>query len=181
MLFRHGTPPDASYTFKHALVQDAAYSTLLRGARQQLHARIAAALEQRLPEVVQTQPEMLARHCTEAGLVDHAVVHWRNAGDQAMRRAANREAIAHFRQALSLNEARPDDIDRRRVELAILAHLGPALISLHGWATPEVGAAYERADEVARQLKSSADLVPSLMGLCSFYMNRGHIRVGSAY
>jgi class 3 adenylate cyclase len=99
LVFRHGTPPNASYTFKHALVQEAAYGTLLRGARQQLHARIAAALEQRFPEIAQAQPEVLARHFTEAGLVDPAVVHWRNAGEQAVRRAAKQEAIEHFRRA----------------------------------------------------------------------------------
>src|SRR5262249_9718931 len=123
LVFCRGTPPDASYTFKHALVQDAAYGTLLRGARQQLHARIVAALEQGFPETAHTQPEVLARHCTGAGLVDPAVVHWRNAGEQAVRRAANREAVAHFRRALSLNETRPDGADRPRTELAILSQL----------------------------------------------------------
>jgi predicted ATPase len=116
LVFRRGTPPNAAYSFKHALVQDAAYGTLLRGPRQQLHGRIAAALEQRFPEIAQIEPEVLARHCSEAGLVDPAVVHWRNAGEQAVRRAANREAIAHFRRAVSLNAARPDSVDRRRTE-----------------------------------------------------------------
>jgi predicted ATPase len=165
--------PDASYTFKHALVQDAAYGTLLRAARRQLHARIAAALEQRFPEVAQTQPEVLARHCTEAGLVDPAVVHWRNAGEQAVRRAANREAIEDFRRTLSLNETRPYGVDRQRTELAVLSQLGVALIIVHGWSAPEVGAAFERAGEVARQLESSVDLLPPLVGLSCFHVIRG--------
>jgi class 3 adenylate cyclase/predicted ATPase len=173
LIFRRGMPPDAAYTFKHALVQDAAYGTLLRGARQQLHTRIAAALGERFPEIAQTQPEVLARHCTEAGLADAAVVHWRNAGGQAVRRAANREAIEHFRRALSLNEGRPDGIDRRRSELAILSQLGPMLMSFHGWAAPEVGAAVERAGELARHLESSADLAPPLVGLWVFHLTRG--------
>jgi hypothetical protein len=173
LVFRRGMPPDASYTFKHALVQDAAYSTLLRGPRQQLHTRIAAALEQRFPEVAQTQPEVLARHCTEAGLVDPAVLHWQNAGEQAVQRAANRESIAHFRRALSLNAARPDGVDRRRTEVAILSQLGPALGGVHGWGAPEAGAAVERAVEVARQLESSVDLVPPLAGLWVFHEAHG--------
>jgi predicted ATPase len=172
LVFRRGIPPNAFYTFKHALVQDAAYSTLLRGVRQQLHARIATALEQRFPEVAQTQPEVLARHCTEAGLVDPAVVHWRNAGEQAVRRAANREAIEHFSRALSLNEGQPDGVDRRRTELAVLAQLGPTLGNLHGWSAPEVGTAYERAGEVARHLESSVDLTLPLVGLWMFHETR---------
>jgi class 3 adenylate cyclase/predicted ATPase len=173
LVFQRGKPPEAAYLFKHALVQDTAYSTLLRGPRRRLHARIAAAVEQQFPEIAQTQPEVLARHCTEAGLVDPAVMHWRNAGEQAARRAANREAIAHFRRALSLNEGRPDGVDRRRTELAILAQLGPALISVHGQPASEVGTAYERAGAVARQLESSVDLVPPLAGLWVFHSTRG--------
>src|SRR5690606_8495806 len=173
LLFRRGTPPAASYTFKHAPVQDASYGTLLRAMRQQLHARIAAALERRFPETAEIRPEVMARHFTEAGLLDGAVAHWRKAGEQAVRRAANREAIEHFRRALSLNDARPDGIDRRRTELAVLSQLGPALMSLHGWPAPEVGAAFERAGEVARQLESSADLAPPLVGLWLFHISRG--------
>src|SRR5690606_16606732 len=124
LLFRRGTPPEASYTFKHALVQDASYGTLLRAMRQQLHARIAAALERRFPETAEIRPEVMARHFTEAGLLDGAVAHWRKAGEQAVRRAASREAIEHFRRALSLNDARPDGVDRRRTELAVLSQLG---------------------------------------------------------
>jgi predicted ATPase len=174
LVFQRGTEPGAVYIFKHALVQDAAYGTLLRGARRRLHARIAAALEQQFPEIAQTQPEVLARHCTEADLVDPGVMHWRNAGAQAVRRAANREAIGHFRRALSLNEARPDGVDRQRSEFAILSQLGPALISVHGQPAPEVGAAYERASVVARQLETSVDLAPPLMGLWVFHAARGH-------
>jgi predicted ATPase len=173
LVFRRGTPPDASYAFKHALVQDAAYGTLLRGARRELHARISSALEQQFPEIAQTQPEVLARHCSEAGLVDPAFVYWRRAGEQAVRRAANREAIEHFRRALSLNEARPDGVDRSHTELAILSLLGPALISVHGRSAPEVGAVFERAGDVARQLKSSVDLAPPLGGLWVFHLHRG--------
>ena len=86
LMFRRGTPPDAEYTFKHALVQDAAYDTLLRGRRQQIHTRIAATLEGQFPEIVETKPEVLARHCGEAGLVEKAVNYWLKAGQQAIAR-----------------------------------------------------------------------------------------------
>jgi len=173
LIFRRGAPPDAEYTFKHALVQDAAYSTLLRGRRQALHARIAATLERQFPELVAARPALLARHCAEAGLTEKAIDSWRTAGEQAVHRASNREAIGHFRQALALNEKQPPDVERSRTELAILSQLGPALMSVHGRAAAEVGAVFERAEEVARQLESSVDLAPPLAGLWLFHFNRG--------
>ena len=173
LLFRQGVPPNASYLFKHALVQDAAYGTLLRSHRQQLHGRIATALEREFPESIEVQPEILAKHCAEARLDEKAVRYWRTAGEQAIRRASNREAIGHFRQALALNENEPSGIVRSRTELAILSQLGPALMSVHGWSAPEVGAAFERAEELARQLESSVDLAPPLAGLWLFHTARG--------
>src|SRR5215469_4623850 len=92
LIFRRGTPPDAEYTFKHALVQDAAYSTLLRSRRQQIHSRIVATFEDRFPEIVATQPEVLARHCAEAGLVEKTIGYWLKAGQHAVGRSAMREA-----------------------------------------------------------------------------------------
>jgi class 3 adenylate cyclase/predicted ATPase len=173
LVFRRGTPPEATYTFKHALVQDASYGTLLRVPRQQLHARIATALEQRFPDIAATQPEVLARHLTEAGLVESAVAQWQKAGEKAVRRAANKEAIEHFRRALSLSEVLPHTLERRRTELAILSQLGPALMSIHGWTAPEVGAVFDRAGEVARQLGNQADLAPPLVGLWLYHTSRG--------
>ncbi|MGA8694097.1 MAG: adenylate/guanylate cyclase domain-containing protein, partial [Xanthobacteraceae bacterium] len=110
LLFRQGVPPHANYLFKHALVQDAAYGTLLPSRRQHLHGEIASALEEAFPEIVEMQPEILARHCAEAGLDEKAQKYWRTAGEQAIRRASNREAIGHFRQALALNEKLHPDI-----------------------------------------------------------------------
>jgi class 3 adenylate cyclase/tetratricopeptide (TPR) repeat protein len=173
LLFRHGIAPDAIYLFKHALVQDAAYSTLLRGARQQLHERIVGALEEGFPEIVAAQPELLARHCTEAGLEKQAITYWRTAGEKAVRRASNREALGHFRQALALNEKQASSVDRSLTELAILSQLGPALMSVHGWSAAEVGAAFERAEHLARELESSTDLAPPLAGLWLFHVARG--------
>ena len=173
LLFRQGIPPHAIYLFKHALVQDAAYGTLLRASRQQLHGRIVGALEEKFPEIVAAQPELLAMHCKEAGLDKQAISYWRTAGEKAVRRASNREAIGHFRQALALNEKQPSSVDRSLVELAILSQLGPALMSVHGWSATEVGAAFERAEHLARELDSSIDLAPPLAGLWLFHIARG--------
>ena len=93
LIYRRGTPPDAEYTFKHALVQDAAYGTLLRSRRQQLHALIAATLEDRFPDIVVAQPALLARHCEEGGLTDKAVDYWLAAGRQAWGRSNSRKRL----------------------------------------------------------------------------------------
>jgi class 3 adenylate cyclase len=174
LLFRQGVPPHTNYLFKHALVQDAAYGTLLRSRRQHLRGEIASTLEEAFPEIVEMQPEILARHCAEAGLDEKAKKYWQTAGEQAVRRGSNREAIGHFRQALILSEKLPPDIGRSRTELAILSQLGPALMSVHGWAAPEVGVVFERAEDLARQLESSVDLAPPLAGLWLFHTSRGH-------
>ena len=129
--------------------------------------------KRQFPEIVAARPAMLARHCAEAGLIEKAISYWRTAGEQAAHRASNREAIGHFRQALALNEKQPPDVERSRTELAILSQLGPALMNVHGRAAAEVGAVFERAGEVARQLESSVDLAPPLAGLWLFHFNRG--------
>ena len=116
LLFRQGLPPLATYRFKHALVQDVAYGTLLRTSRQQLHGRIANTLEKQFPELIEAQPELLARHCAEAGFDEQAIRYWRAAGEKAVRRASNREAIRHFRQALALIEKQRGEIDRSHAE-----------------------------------------------------------------
>ena len=132
LIFRRGTPPDAEYTFKHALVQDAAYSTLLRGRRQQLHGRIATTLEGQFPEIVQTQPELLARHCAEAGLAEKAVGYLLKAGQQAIARWAMTEAVAQLRKGLDLLSGVPDGAARQEQELDLQITLGHALIGGEG-------------------------------------------------
>ena len=165
--------PHATYLFKHALIQDAAYGTLLRSSRQQLHGRIASILEEEFPEMVEVQPELLAKHCTEAGLDERAIKYWRTAGEKAVHRASNHEAIRHFGQALALNEKQVPESERSRTELAILSQLGPALLSVYGWLAPEVRDTFERAEALARQLASSVDLAPPLAGLWLFHITRG--------
>jgi len=175
LLFRRGVPPHATYLFKHVLVRDAAYGSLLRNQRQQLHALIAAAVETQFPEIVATQPEWLAQHCDEAGWPEKATQYWRAAGEQAVRRAANVEAIEHFRRALLRNAERSAGVESARTELAILSQLGPALMSIHGWAAPVVGEVLERATSVARQLETSRDLAAPLTSLWLFRYARGEL------
>jgi len=173
LVFQRGTPPTAEYQFKHALVQDTAYGTLLRGPRQALHGRIAAAIGERSPDLAERQPELLAHHFAEASEPERAALSWRKAGEQAVRRAANREAIEHFHRALALVEAQPESAARSRAELAILTQLAPPLMGAHGWSAQEVGEVVERAAEIGRRLESSSELAPAIANLWIFNTARG--------
>ena len=139
LIFRRGMPPDAEYTFKHALVQDAAYSTLLRSRRQQIHARIATTLESQFPEIVTAQPALMAQHCAEAGLNEKAVGYWLKAGQQAMARSAMTEAVAQLQKGLDLLTSMPDNPARQQQELDLRITLGQALIATKGWALSASG------------------------------------------
>ncbi len=173
LVHRAGTPPEAEYTFKHALVQDAAYDSLLKRDRQELHARIAEALLESAPSITETQPELLAHHYDEAGAVDSAIAYWGLAGRHATKRAANLEAIGYFQKALGLLETLPENGARDAEELEVLTHLGPALMIVKGWAAREVGKVYERANALAGRLETSVDLVPPLVGIWLFHNARG--------
>jgi class 3 adenylate cyclase len=175
LLFRRGVPPEAQYQFKHALVQDIAYGTLLRGARQALHGRIAASIEKLTPDRVEREPEMLAHHLAEAGQSPRAALFWRKAGEKAVRRAGNREAIGHFRRALVLLETQPDDAERWHAELAVLAQLPAPLMTVHGWSAPEAGEAVERAAAVGRRLESSREQAPVIANLWMINSARGRL------
>ncbi|MBM3394076.1 MAG: hypothetical protein FJY37_05470 [Betaproteobacteria bacterium] len=138
LLYRRGVRPGSTYTFKHALVQEAAYESLLTVNRQQLHVRIAQVLVEAFPELVRQEPELLAHHYTMAGLVEHAVSRWRDAGRLAQERAAPQEAVAHFQQALRLLAQLPPCAERDELELSIREPLNAVWTALRGWATPEV-------------------------------------------
>src|SRR5689334_3051535 len=131
-MFARGTPPAASYLFKHALVQDAAYGSVLRSRRQGLHRRIAATLEERFPEIAQAQPGMVAQHCEEAGLAEQAVVYWLKAGQQALARSAMAEAVAQLRKGLDALTALPDGSWRQQQELGMQIELASALAATKG-------------------------------------------------
>jgi predicted ATPase len=148
LLFRRGTPPDAEYTFKHALVQDAAYGTLLRRRRQKLHGRVTATLEERFPEIVESQRELLARHCGDAGFVDKTAGYLLKADQQAMSRGALAKAVAQLRKGLDLVSGVPDGAARQEQELNLLITLGQALMATKGYSAPEPGEAFAHAGYV---------------------------------
>jgi class 3 adenylate cyclase/tetratricopeptide (TPR) repeat protein len=172
LIYRRGTPPDAEYTFKHALVQDAAYGTLLRERRRQLHARIAAALEDRFPEIVAAQPALLAHHCEEAGLTEKAVDYWLAAGRRAWARSAVVEAAALLRSGLALVPALADTDQRRKTELDLQIALGQAIIGGQGWGAPGLGEAYARARELASMLKRPRTLLIALQGEFQYHISK---------
>ena len=177
LVFRRGTPPHARFLFKHALVQDAAYSTLLRGKRQELHARVAKVLEERYPETLAVQPELLAHHFTEAGLAELAIEYRCRAGELAIARSTLVEAIAQLRLGLELVRSLPDGLERWQHELGLQVTLGRALNIAKGHASPEAGAAYARAGELGRKTGDMARLFSALWGQYSFHLNRAELHL----
>jgi class 3 adenylate cyclase/predicted ATPase len=154
LLFRHGVPPYASYLFKHALVQDTAYSTLLREPRRTLHARIADTIENQFAEISEQRPELLARHCAEAGLIEKSVDLWRKAGERSLERSALVEAAEQLTRALDLISALPATPARRREQIKLQVALITPLIPLRGHAAPETKAAAERARLLIEQVEA---------------------------
>jgi class 3 adenylate cyclase/predicted ATPase len=154
LLFRQGLPPYASYLFKHALVQDTAYSTLLREPRRTLHARIADTIESQFAEIAEQRPELLARHCTEAGLIEKSVGLWRKAGERSLERSALVEAAEQLTRALDLISALPATPARRREQIKLQVALITPLIPLKGHAAPETKAAAERARLLIEQAEA---------------------------
>jgi tetratricopeptide (TPR) repeat protein len=179
LLFVRGIAPQSSYTFKHALVQDAAYGTLLRNPRQQLHAGIATALEQRFPDIVTAQPELLAHHYMAAGLAEAAVRYLRRAGERSTERSANLEAITHLKQGLEVLKTLPESPQRDEQELMLqVALLAPHWAS-KGWASPGAECAATRAVELCRQIGADTpEQFWTLWALAAAYFVRGEIRVG---
>ena len=145
LLFRQGAPPHATYLFKHALVQDAAYGTLLREPRRALHARIAETLESQFAEIAENQPELLARHCTEAGLIEKAAGLWGKAGQRSLERSALVEAAEQLTRALSQITVLPATPAHRREEIKLQVALIAPLTHVKGYVAPETKAAIERA------------------------------------
>jgi TOMM system kinase/cyclase fusion protein len=176
LLYQRGLPPQATYLFKHALIQDVAYQSLLRSTRQQYHQRIAQVVEARFPELCETQPELLAQHYTEAGLIAQAVPYWQRAGQRALERSANLEAVAHFTTGLELLATLPDTPARAQQELDLQTTMGPALMVVKGQAAPEVGRAYARARELCQQVGETPQLFQVLRGLWYFYLHRLELR-----
>ena len=159
LIFRRGSPPDAEYTFKHALVQDAAYSTLLRSRRLTLHTRIVTILEGHFPETVATQPALLARHCAKAGLADKAVAYWRKAGQQAMARSATMEAEENYRQGLAMLNTLPESSERDTRELELRNALVRVLQQTKGYSAPQTVETGARVRVLAEKVGDVSHLV----------------------
>ncbi|HEV2055674.1 MAG TPA: adenylate/guanylate cyclase domain-containing protein [Methylomirabilota bacterium] len=176
LLHQRGVPPDATYIFKHALIQETAYQSMLMSRRKQLHTRIADTLVERFPGTTGTQPELVAHHYTEAGLADQAVDYWQRAGQRAVERSANLEGIAHFTKGLNVLATLPDSRDRREREVALRTALGPALMSTKGLGAREVEQNYTQALALCRQLGGRSELFAVLRGLWEFHELRGDLK-----
>jgi predicted ATPase len=171
LLYQRGRPPRSRYLFKHALIQDAAYQSLLKRTRQQYHQQVAKLLEDRFPEVASTQPELVAHHYTEANCPAPAIAYWHKAGAAAASQSANLEAIDQFRRGLALVEAVSDPRERAERELDLQMALGPALFATKVRSHPDVGRAYARAWELCRQLDDHSREFTALRGLQLYHQN----------
>ncbi len=180
LVHQHSRPTGATYTFKHALVQEAAYSTILLSRRQQLHARCAEVLQTLAPELAEREPEVLARHYTEAGFAERAVDLWLAAGRRAAERSANLEAIGHLTKGLVVLADLPAGEARARRELLLQVGLGIPLMACRGYAAPETGEAFRRASQLAEQLGDDVQRTSAFYGLWAYYCSLGENRVAEA-
>jgi predicted ATPase len=170
LVHRQGSPPDAVYVFKHALVQDAAYDSLLKRRKVELHQRIAQALEQDFPETIDTQPELIAHHYTAATVTEKAVPYWLKAGLHALRASALEECVDHLSRGLKLLLTLPGGRDRDAQEIDFQAALGTAQMMWKGYANPATGAAYQRADALLTGVGDSPQQFPVLWGVWAYYL-----------
>lgn len=180
LLQREGTPPDAIYTFKHALIQKAAYESLLRRRRREIHGQIAAVLESEFGEVVSREPETLAHHHALAGSVQNAVSYWLRAGQQALKNSANLEAIAHLQNGIEALASMPASRHRDALEFGLQAALGIASMGAKGFGSPDVLAAMSRARILSERLNDNRQLFTALCGEASYHMISGHLREANA-
>ena len=172
ILYQRGLPPQTHYIFKHALIQDAAYQSLLKSTRQRYHQQIARVLEERFAQIKETQPELLAHHYTEAGLIAQAIPYWQQAGERAVQRSAYVEAISHLTKGLEVLNALPDTPERVRNELTLQLALCDALVIVKGYTASDVEKTLTRARELCQHLGETPQLVPVLWRLASFYIMR---------
>ncbi len=175
-LYARGTPPDTTYVFKHALIQEAAYHSLLKSARHQYHRRIAEVMVRHFPAEAEAQPEYVAMHFTEGGEAVAAVQWWQRAGRRAFSRAAYAEATAHFTKGLDMLTSMPVSAERDQRELALQVEFGYALIPVRGWAASDTARAFTRAGELSRQIGDTPVHFRALWGLGAFHFVRGDQR-----
>jgi class 3 adenylate cyclase/tetratricopeptide (TPR) repeat protein len=178
LVYEHGTFPLARYSFRHALIRDAAYEMLLKSLRREYHGRIGKAMLDRFPELVETRPELAAHHFTEAGAFDAALPHWIKAGQKAAGESANAEAIAHLQRALTLINAMPPSPERDGAELGVQLMLAPSLELAKGYVVDEVERAYLRAEELNQRVSDPRQRFWIQLGICQFRTIRGEIAEG---
>lgn len=181
LAFRRGTPPEAQYTFKHALVQDAGYDSLLKTRRQALHAKIARVLEEHFPATKNTEPELLAHHLTAAGETETAIGYWQKAGKLALKRLALNEAVSHLNHGMELIGTLPQSLERDAKELDLRTPLGTAWLALKGWAAPEVWSSFHPALGLAKSLSRHEALVSILYGLWAVVATQGRVAEALAW
>jgi class 3 adenylate cyclase/tetratricopeptide (TPR) repeat protein len=177
ILYPKGRPPRCTYIFKHALLEDALYNALVKGKRQQFHRRVAEALETKFPQTVETQPELLAHHFTEAGLPDKAIGYWLRAGQRSRARSAFCEAIGHLTKGLALLNTLEESRTRDDLELQFLTTLAPAYIAARGYAAPEVGPILVRARELCQRIGEPQQQFGIMLGMWEWRIVRGDLRV----
>jgi class 3 adenylate cyclase/predicted ATPase len=180
LLFRNGLPPEASYTFKHALVQDTAYQSLLKSRRRQVHSLIASTLESKFTDIAKTEPETLAHHYTAAGLDAKAVAYWVQAGQQALKRSANVEAIAHLNKGLELIASLPESEGRLWQEIQLQSSLGVTMMAAKGFGSPDVLQAFSKARILSEKLGDKKQLFVALCGEASYHMISGNLAASDA-
>lgn len=176
LLHQRGVPPDAVFIFKHALIQEAAYNSLLKSTRQQYHERIARTMIEQFGSEAEAQPEIVANHYSAAGIAHEAVSWWHRAGQRAVQRAAYAEAGSHFRKGLEALAQLPESVQRAPTELGLQIALGYALIPVKGWSSPDTAAAFTRAGDLCAQIGEVPQLFRALWGLGAFHFVRGDQR-----
>jgi class 3 adenylate cyclase/predicted ATPase/ribosomal protein L40E len=176
LIYTRGTAPDATYQFKHALIRDSAYEALLKSRRKELHGLVARTIDEKFSSLKEARPELLARHWTEAGLIEQAIPYWQQAGQRAAERSANVEAISHLTKGLTLLDTLPPTPENSRRELAMQLTLGGSLSATRGFGSAEVEHAYDRARELCQRLDNSREIFPVLFGLWGYYDVRANLR-----
>jgi class 3 adenylate cyclase/predicted ATPase len=192
IIYPVGSRPNLRYAFKHALIQEAAYQSLLRSTRQTFHRNTVAVLEANFPDIVENEPELMAHHYGEAGFTEQAIEYWQKAADRAMQKSANIEARSHLVKASSLLQGLPETRERMQLELQLQMALGPVIGAVKGISDPEMRQSFVRARELCKQLGDGPELLPVLWGLWLYYdvraehaeameIGRECLRVAQAY
>jgi class 3 adenylate cyclase/predicted ATPase len=181
IVYQRGAPPQSTYVFKHALIQDVAYQSLLKRTRQQYHQRIVQVLAEQFPETAETQPELLAHHYTEAGLIEQAIPCWQQAGQHASDRSANLEAISHFTTGIELLKTLPETPERTQHALTLYNGLGTALRMTKGQAAPEVEHVYVQAYALGQQAGETSQLAQVVLGLWRCYNTRAQLHTAQEF